>query len=247
MTKLARIGIDPGKSNGCISVFENGKIQNFKMAEEFRDIMKILKPFGGAPGDTEIRCSVERMYINPFASAKINANKRSLITNYERIQDALHACEIPFRIIEARTWQKYHQLTLPKGAGEKGLNYEEVEKWKREIKELNIHRSIENKTPNDEIIVDDIRHILETSGSKAARLALGDNFPYFTKYELTTAINETERSISKFYSHEKQVTKNRYYTYICKKLREEGYTEPIYKYHADSLCILLYEIMNPHE
>lgn len=237
-TKLPLIGIDPGISAGCISILDNGKLFNFKMPEKFMEINELLKPFGCGKASIEMISS--RPSFSPFA----NKRMEPLLKNVEHLKDAMQINRIEYKEVAATTWQKYHGLILPKGVGERGMNYDELEKWNKELKHLQIHRSIESNVPNDVVYADDIKYILETSGKLPARKALCDDFAYFSKYDLNKAIEETEKSISKFKSQEKVIRKKRYLTYITKKLKAEGCDKKIHLYQADSLCILLYQIHN---
>jgi hypothetical protein len=213
MTALPQLGIDPGISNGCFSIRNNGKLINIRMKEEFRDIMEILKPFGGSPTDTDIRCLIERIYINPFSSPKVNANMQRLMTNFERLKDALYACNIPYQVVEAKAWQKFHNLVQKK---EKGIDYDALDSLKKDLRHLTTHLKIENNVKNDEVIAGDVKHILETSGKHEARKMLCDGYLFFTKSQLKSAIEETEKEITKFKSKEKQIRKGRYKDYANK-------------------------------
>jgi hypothetical protein len=238
MIKQVKIGIDPGISAGCISVLDNGNLTNYKMPESFKDITNIFKKYYGASA------SIEQINLRPNFNPFANARMDSLKENYVNLKNAMEVFDIEYKEVAPVTWQKFHGLVLPKGVGEKGIDYDQFEKWKKELKHLKIHLSIETKTPNDEIIVDDIRYILETSGKPAARSALCDDFAHFTKYDLNTAIKQTEKDIDKFKAKEKQIRKKRYQTYITNLLKKEGYIEKIPQWQADSLLLLLYEIHN---
>ena len=238
MSNLALIGIDCGL-NGSISVLENGKLTVFRMKEEFKDILEILKPYGGMPTDKRIRCAVEQLNIRPNQNPFINARMEPMKINYNRVQDALRVSNIPFQLVSPQTWQKFHNLTLPKGEGEKGLDYSIVEKYKDELKHLQIHASIESRTPNYEIIVGNVKYILQTSGRKEARRALCDDFTYLSLYDLNNAIKQTENEIEKFYNHEKTIRKNRY-----KSLAAKYTGRKVTLWECDSILILLYQKYN---
>jgi hypothetical protein len=238
MSNLALIGIDCGLS-GSISVLENGKLKVFRMKEEFTDILEIIKPYGGMLGDNRIRCAVEQLNLRPNQDPFKNARMEPMKINYNRVQDALKVCHIKYQLVSPQTWQKFHNLVLPKGEGERGLDYSILEKYKLELKHLQIHASIESKTPNHEIIVGNIRYILESSGRKEARKALCDEFTYLSLYDLNNAIAQTEKEIEKFYNHEKTIRKNRY-----KALAAKYAGRKVTLWEADSILILLYQKYN---
>lgn len=240
MTNLPLIGIDPGISAGCITVLENGVLKTFRMKESFKEIKEILKPFGGSPDDTRIRCSIEKLNIRPMGNPFMNARMEPMRRNFDRLKDALLECNIPFQEVAPATWQKYNNLVLPKGVGEKGLNYADLDKHKKELKHLQVHLSIERNVPNDVKIVNDIRYILETSGKLEARKALLDGFSYFSKYDLVLAIKETEKTIEKFNNQEKRIRKNRY-----KKRASELAGRKVALWEADAILILVYQKYNP--
>lgn len=212
---LPRIGIDPGLS-GCISIIENGKLLNFRMPESLRDIREILKPYGGHPNDTEKRCAVEKLNIRPMGNPFMNARMQPMITNYNRIQDALIDCNIPFQLVSPATWIKFHNLKLPKGQGEKGMNYDELSEFDKDTRHLQTHLKIENNVKNDEVINGDVKHILETNGKFEARKMLRDDYLYLSKYDLKKAIIEVEDQTKKFRSKEKTIRKGRYKDYANK-------------------------------
>lgn len=239
MTNLALIGIDPGVSGGGISILENGKLLTFRMPESFQEIYELLKPFGGVPGDNRVRCSVEELNLRPNQNPFINARMEPLRTNYNRVQDALKMCNIPFQLVSPRTWQKFHNLVLPKGTYEKGIEIEDLKKLQTDLKHLQIHSSIESKVPNHEIVVGEIRHILETSNRLAARKALCDNYAYFSKYDLNLAIKETEKEIEKFKNQEKRIRKTRY-----KHRASEIAGRKLALWESDSTLLLLYQKYN---
>jgi len=235
---LPQIGIDPGISAGCISVFDNGKLHIFKMPEKFMEINELLKPFGCG------KASIEQINSRPNFSPFANKRMEPLIKNVEHLKNAMEINRIEYKEVAPSTWQKYHGLILPKGIGEKGMDYDELLRLEKELKHLEIHRSIETKVQNDVVYSENIKFILETSGKLAARKALCDSFTYFSKYDINKAIEETEKSIAKFKSQEKVIRKKRYQTYITKKLKSEGYDKKIPLWQSDSLCILLYQINN---
>lgn len=216
MTNLAKIGCDPGSTNGCFSILDKGQLHNFRMVESFGDMMKILRPYGGAPGDTIVRCSIERIYINPRSRPAINANMQILKTNYERIMAALEANNIPYEIVEAHSWQKFHSLILPKGKGEKGLDYSILQALDKDLKHLQIHLNLEKNVANNVVYEGETKHILESSERFNARKMLCDDFLYFNKNQIQEAIKETEDEIKKFKAKEKTIRKNRYKDYANK-------------------------------
>jgi len=236
---LPLLGIDPGVSGGGIAILNNGILKTYRMPESFQEIHDLLKPFGGMPGDNRIRCTIEMLNIRPNQNPFINARMEPLRTNFNRLKDALRMCNIGFQEIGPTTWQNWHNLTLPKGTYEKGIDIELFKKLKKDLKHLEIHRSIESKVPNHEIIVGDVRYILETSGRLEARKALCDNYAYFSKYDLNKAIEETEKEIEKFKAKEKQIRKNRY-----KARASQLAGRKVSLWESDAILLLLYQKYN---
>lgn len=210
--KLPVLGVDCGLA-GCISVRLNGTLTNYRMKESFADIKAILRPFGGDLLDKRVRCSVEQLNIRPMGNPFMNARMQPMIRNYERIQDALRDCNIPFQLVSPRTWIKFHGLVVKQ---EKNLDYNILDSLKKDLRHLVTHLKIENNVKNDKVIAGDVKHILESSGKHEARKMLCDDYLFFTKSQLKKAIEETEKEIGKFNAKEKQIRKSRYKDYANK-------------------------------
>ncbi len=240
---LAKIGIDPGVSNGGISALvqtTNGfKLVHHKMAESFRDIKELLKPYAGSPFETETRCSVEKLSMRPMQSAFITARMQPMIRNFDRIKDALTDLDIPYQEVAPVTWQKYHNLTIPKNS-EKGVDYERLSKLKKDAKQIPLHSAIERNILNDVVLTEHVKYILSTSGRKAARIALKDDFAYFTKFDLNKGLKEIEKEIDKIKNKEKQVRKKRYQARAQKIIGGK-----VTLWQADAILLLTYEKYNP--
>ena len=238
-----RIGIDPGLS-GSIAVFENKQLKIFKMQEELQDIIEILKPYAQHPEDNECICSLEQLTSRPQKNAFITSRMQPMAINYHRIQDALKMLNIPYQLVSPKTWQSFHQLTLPRGYGEKGLDYNILKQLNSDIKHYKSHLFIETNVPNDVVIADNVKHILETSGKEEARKMLCDDFLNFSKYDLNMAIQEAEKEIQKFLNREKTIRKNRYKKRAQNILDGENYPKKVTLAEADAILLLLYQINN---
>lgn len=197
------LGIDPGMAGG-IAILENGKLKTFKMPEEFMDIVDLLKPFGGG------KCSLEQINLRPNFNRFANSRMDILKENVVNLKNALKINRIEFKEVAPTTWQKFHNLTLPKGTGEKGIDYDLLKKLKFEANQLPMHMAIEKNMPNDTVVSNDVKYILESSGKESARKALNDDFSNCNKYELKILMNQGEKAIEKILSQEKTVRKNRY-------------------------------------
>ena len=177
--------------------------------------------------------------MRPGQSSFITARMQPMIRNYDRLKDALTDLNIPFQEVAPVTWQKFHNLVLPPNS-EKGIDYDELKKLKKEAKIIPIHQAIERNTPNDVVMLENVKYILETSGKLEARKALNDDFAYDTKKQLKEALIEVEKSISKIKAKEKAVRKKRY------QAKAEGY---IYRkvplWESDAVLLLLYQKYNP--
>lgn len=244
MTKIImpQIGIDPGISGGgiCVRVqtLKGFELRSFKMVESFRDIKELLKPFQGAPTEKECRCSIEKLNLRPLNNRFANMRMQPMITNFNRLKDALMDLYIPYQEVSPQTWQKFHNLVLPKNC-EKGIDYRKLELLKKDQRHIPIHLSIEKKVKNDEIILDDIRYILETSGREAARKALMDDMWHLNITELYKAKKQVENDIDNIKAKEKQVRKKRYQE---KAVKLAGRKVPLWE--SDALLLLTYEIYN---
>ena len=200
------IGIDPGLA-GCISILDNGNLINIRMPETFKEISNVLRPYGRG------KCSLEQINLRPNFNPFANARMDSLKENFVNIKNALDINEIEYKLVSPVTWQKYHGLILPKGVGEKGIDYRLLKQYENDLIHLKTHLSIETKSANDIIINDNIKYILETSGKEEARKQLNDDFYNFNKLSLKIAIKEAEKDIEKFKAKVKTVRKNRYKEY----------------------------------
>jgi hypothetical protein len=227
------IGIDPGLGGG-IAILHEKKLILHKMPEQFMDIVELFKPYAMA------RCSLEMINLRPKFDRFANSRMDALKTNYVNLQNALSINMINYKEVHPTTWQIFHNLVLPKGTGEKGLDYDILKNLKKDEKHLRIHLSLETKIQNDVVIAQDVKHILETSGRLEARKMLCDDFTYLSKYDLQKAIEQTENDIKKFLSREKTIRKNRY------KAKAQGYVPNIKVTlkTCDAILILLYEKYN---
>lgn len=239
MLKPILIGIDPGVSGGGIAVLKDGKLYTYKMPEKFKDINELLKPFGRG------KCTIEMINSRPNFSPFANKRMEPLLKNYERVKDALEVNEIEYQEVAPGTWQKYHDLVLPRGKGEKGMvqEYERLKVLKDEQKRLPIHLSIENKVENDVVWSLDVKYLLETSGREAARKCLKDDYWHFTKADLKKAIKEVEAEITKIKAKEKQIRKNRYKAKAQTYLEGSGIKATLW--NCDAILLLLYQKYNP--
>lgn len=242
---MPQLGIDPGISGGGIcarvQTLKGFELKSHKMVESFRDIKEILKPYQGSPYETGCRCSIEKLNLRPLNNPFANMRMQPMITNFNRLKDALMDLYIPFQEVSPVTWQKFHNLVLPKNC-EKGIDYRKLELLKQDQRHIPIHLSIEKKVPNDEIIMNDIRYILETSGREAARKALKDDMWHLNIKELSAAKKQVEKDIEKIKAKEKQVRKKRYQD---KAIKLAGRKVPLWE--ADALLLLTYEIYNKPE
>lgn len=240
--KQTIIGIDPGATNGGIALLkqtsEGMKLETHKMPSKFIDIVNLLKPHAGIPGDTQIRCSIEQINMRPGQSSFITARMQPLMNNVNDIKNALTINNIGFQEVAPVTWQKWHNLVLPKET-EKGVDYESLHKLKKELKQIEQHKAIENRLQNDVVISENVKHILETSGKKEARKALNDRFTYFSKYDLNVAVKEIEKEVEKILNHEKRVRKNRY-----KALASKYAMEKATLWNCDAILLLMYQKYN---
>jgi len=206
------IGIDPGMQVG-ISVLKQTlsglKLESHKMRDDFMKIVELLKPHGGLPGNNECRCSIEQINMRPNNNPFANSAMQPLFDNVRDLKNALKINNIVFQEVAPVTWQKYHNLVLPKES-EKGVDYPRLRELKKESKQIPLHQAIENRTPNNVVITEKIKYILNKSGAQEARKALNDGYAYFTKYELNTSLKEAEKEIGKILAHEKHIRKNRY-------------------------------------
>lgn len=209
MIKQVEIGIDPGL-RGCISVLDNGVLTNFKMPETFKEISNLFKPYGRG------KASLEQINLRPNFNQFANSRMDVLKENFVNLKNALDVNEIEYQLVSPKTWIKFHGLSLPKGQGEKGLDYSIFDGYEKDMRHLKTHLSIETNVPNDEIVVGEVKHILDTSGKFEARKMLCDDYTYLSKSDLKKAIEEVENSMAKFRSHEKTIRKNRYKDYANK-------------------------------
>lgn len=136
MIKPVIIGIDPGVSAGCICILDNDKVIYHRMPESFKDIKEILKTCAGYQGETQVRCSIEQLNQRPMQNPFMNARMEPMRQNFTRLKDALIECDIRYQTVTPQQWQKFHNLVLPRGLGEKGVEYNKLNKLKKELKTL---------------------------------------------------------------------------------------------------------------
>ena len=240
-TTLPIIGIDPGVSAGGIAVYYNGKVETFKIKESLKDIMDILRPFKGMPGDEQVRCSIEKLSSRPSFNPFANKRMEPLTVNCTRLKDALTLLDIPFREVAPITWQKWNGLTLPRGTREKGLDseYDELIELKKDLDAIPKHIAIARNKKTDKSIEGEIRYILERDGQLSARKALNDKFTYFTLADLRRTQKDIEKDIEKINNKIKRYRKNRYKERASKILGRKATL-----WEADAVLILNYEFYN---
>lgn len=65
----------------------------------------------------------------------MNARMEPMRINYNRIKDALIDCDIAYKEVAPRTWQNFGPFNM-KVDGEKGIDYAELAKLKRQLKHI---------------------------------------------------------------------------------------------------------------
>jgi hypothetical protein len=209
------IGIDPGISAGAIAITLGKEIIFHKMPDNFRDIKEILKRYAMPNLDDKASCYIEKLNQRPLQNPFTNARMKPMYDNVRDLQNALMDCNIKYKEVYPREWQKHHNLIIPSNIGEKGVDYERMGKLKNEQKKIERHLKID---------------------SDLERRMQNDDYVFFTKKELRKALKEIEKEMSAIKTKESYIRKKRY-----KEYAESLYKGKLTMWQADAYLILKYQ------
>ena len=113
------MGIDPGKSGGCVVLSENAVVDVFKLTDVPTDLLDSLKDFTGK----SIFCVLEKVSSRPYNGAKSNFTFGYL---YGMLNVALAMYHIPHEKCTPQKWMKYYSL-------KKGKSESDTE-WKHRLR-----------------------------------------------------------------------------------------------------------------
>jgi len=111
------IAIDPGISNGGLTVLRDGKLTCYKLSKlkDFTDLKDVLMRYKEI-SDNPI-CFIEDVgNLRPSDLVDFKAyNIQKLGRHVEMLKNIMHFIGIPFVMVHAKSWQSYLKLKGPKG------------------------------------------------------------------------------------------------------------------------------------
>lgn len=241
-TSLPIIGIDPGVSAGYICVYIRQEVKFHKIPETISEMIKILKPYSGMPGDKECRCSIEMLSSRPHQNPFINKRMEPMIINQRLLKEALALCDIPFKEVHPKTWQKWHGLVLPDDLKEKGLEieYQGIRDCENDIELVKKHQSIIKKMKNKVVMKNGEKHICTDFDIHQERVKLGDKYTHMGENQLKNELSDIDKEIDKYKRKISQFRKKRYQ----KKAQQLSGDENLSLNKSDAFLICVYEYNN---
>ena len=106
------IGIDPGKSNGYIAIYRNGKIGIVKMHTNIIEFRKFIQHYKSI--SKRLIVYIEHIEFHNMMDPRIVRRLKVLTDHYAELISILKIEFINYRKVHPRTWQKSYGLIMKK-------------------------------------------------------------------------------------------------------------------------------------
>lgn len=104
------IGIDPGKSNGCIAIYRNGKIDVIKIHQNSIEFRKFILHYKSI--SKRLIVYIEKMDFHDMRNPAIVRQMKKLTDHYAELLTILKIEFVNFREVHPRKWQSAFGLIV---------------------------------------------------------------------------------------------------------------------------------------